>query len=48
MSRSMRAHRRTAVKRTRRTLGPFVINTQAEVRQSIEDYGLGRMSAINS
>jgi len=28
--------------------GLFVINTQAEVRQSIEEYRLGRMSAINS
>ena len=28
--------------------GPFVMNTQAEIRQAIEDYRLGRMGAINS
>jgi quercetin 2,3-dioxygenase len=27
--------------------GPFVMNTQAEIRQAIEDYSLGRMGAIN-
>jgi len=27
--------------------GPFVMNTQAEIRQAIEDYRLGRMGAIN-
>jgi redox-sensitive bicupin YhaK (pirin superfamily) len=26
--------------------GPFVINTQAEMRQAIEDYRQGRMGAI--
>jgi redox-sensitive bicupin YhaK (pirin superfamily) len=26
--------------------GPFVMNTQAEIRQAIEDYRLGRMGAI--
>jgi len=28
--------------------GPFVMNTQAEIRQAIEDYRLGRMGAISS
>ena len=28
--------------------GPFVMNTQAEIRQAIEDYREGRMGAINS
>jgi len=28
--------------------GPFVMNTQAEIRQAIEDYRLGRMGTINS
>jgi quercetin 2,3-dioxygenase len=28
--------------------GPFVMNTQAEIRQAIEDYRLGRMGAINA
>src|SRR5712675_886606 len=28
--------------------GPFVMNTQAEIRQAIEDYRQGRMGAINS
>ena len=28
--------------------GPFVMNTEAEIRQAIEDYQLGRMGAINS
>jgi DNA-binding MarR family transcriptional regulator len=28
--------------------GPFVMNTQAEIRQAIEDYRLGRMGAIDS
>lgn len=28
--------------------GPFVMNTQAEIRQAIEDYRLGRMGEINS
>ena len=28
--------------------GPFVMNTQAEIRQAIEDYRLGKMGAINS
>ena len=28
--------------------GPFVMNTEAEIRQAIEDYRLGRMGAISS
>jgi len=28
--------------------GPFVMNTQSEIRQAIEDYRLGRMGAIDS
>jgi hypothetical protein len=28
--------------------GPFVMNTQAEIRQAIEDYRQGRMGAINA
>ena len=28
--------------------GPFVMNTEAEIRQAFEDYRLGRMGAINS
>ena len=28
--------------------GPFVMNTQAEIRHAIEDYHLGRMGAIKS
>ncbi len=28
--------------------GPFVMNTEAEIRQAIEDYRLGRMGTINS
>jgi hypothetical protein len=28
--------------------GPFVMNTESEIRQAIEDYRLGRMGAINS
>ena len=28
--------------------GPFVMNTQAEIRQAIEDYRQGRMGSINS
>src|SRR5438552_13364647 len=28
--------------------GPFVMNTEAEIRQAIEDYRLGRMGVINS
>jgi redox-sensitive bicupin YhaK (pirin superfamily) len=28
--------------------GPFVMNTQAEIHQAIEDYSLGRMGSINS
>ena len=28
--------------------GPFVMNSEAEIRQAIEDYSLGRMGAINS
>lgn len=27
--------------------GPFVMNTQGEIRQAIEDYRSGRMGAIN-
>jgi redox-sensitive bicupin YhaK (pirin superfamily) len=27
--------------------GPFVMNTEAEIRQAIEDYRHGRMGAIN-
>jgi hypothetical protein len=28
--------------------GPFVMNTEAEIRQAFEDYRRGRMGAINS
>ena len=28
--------------------GPFVMNTEGEIRQAIEDYRRGRMGAINS
>ena len=28
--------------------GPFVMNTEGEIRQAIEDYQPGRMGAINS
>jgi len=28
--------------------GPFVMNTEGEIRQAIEDYQMGRMGAINS
>jgi redox-sensitive bicupin YhaK (pirin superfamily) len=28
--------------------GPFVMNTEAEIRQAFEDYSRGRMGAINS
>ena len=28
--------------------GPFVMNTEAEIRQAFEDYWQGRMGAINS
>ena len=28
--------------------GPFVMNTETEIRQAIEDYQQGRMGAINS
>jgi redox-sensitive bicupin YhaK (pirin superfamily) len=28
--------------------GPFVMNTEGEIRQAIEDYRSGRMGAINS
>jgi quercetin 2,3-dioxygenase len=28
--------------------GPFVMNTEAEIRKAIEDYRLGRMGTINS
>jgi redox-sensitive bicupin YhaK (pirin superfamily) len=28
--------------------GPFVMNTESEIRQAMEDYRLGRMGAINS
>ena len=28
--------------------GPFVMNTEGEIRQAIEDYQLGRMGAISS
>ena len=28
--------------------GPFVMNTESEIRQAIEDYRQGRMGAINS
>ena len=28
--------------------GPFVMNTEAEIRQAFDDYRLGRMGAINS
>jgi len=28
--------------------GPFVMNTETEIRQAIEDYRMGRMGAINS
>jgi redox-sensitive bicupin YhaK (pirin superfamily) len=27
--------------------GPFVMNTEAEIRQAFEDYRLGRMGAID-
>ena len=27
--------------------GPFVMNTEGEIRQAIEDYRLGKMGAIN-
>jgi redox-sensitive bicupin YhaK (pirin superfamily) len=27
--------------------GPFVMNTEAEIRQAFEDYRSGRMGAIN-
>ena len=28
--------------------GPFVMNTQAEIRQAIDDYRQGRIGKINS
>ena len=28
--------------------GPFVMNTEAEIHQAVEDYRRGRMGAINS
>jgi quercetin 2,3-dioxygenase len=28
--------------------GPFVMNTEAEIREAFEDYRLGRMGAIKS
>jgi redox-sensitive bicupin YhaK (pirin superfamily) len=28
--------------------GPFVMNTEGEIRQAIEDYRLGRMGAIDA
>jgi redox-sensitive bicupin YhaK (pirin superfamily) len=28
--------------------GPFVMNTEGEIRQAIEDYRLGRMGAISA
>jgi quercetin 2,3-dioxygenase len=28
--------------------GPFVMNTEGEIRQAIEDYQLGRMGEISS